>query len=258
MAYNTVAEIPGTDLKDQVVMVGGHLDSWHSGTGATDNAVGAVAAMEAVRIIQSLNLHPRRTIRVALWTGEEQGIFGSSNYVKQHFGYDPDARSNAQRFRRVDDASVPPDVENPAATQAAMRPARRILKQPDYEKLSVYFNLDNGSGKIRGVYAQSNPAAIPLFKQWLAYFADLGATTVTVANTGSTDHVSFDQIGLPGFQFIQDQLEYSSRTHHSNQDVYDRLQPDDVKQASTILAGFLWKAAQMDERFPRKPLDARP
>jgi len=254
MAYNTIAEIPGTDLKDQIVMVGAHLDSWHSGTGATDNAIGAAAAMEAVRIIKALDLKPRRTIRVALWTGEEQGLYGSSAYVKRHFGHDPDAeaRRAAERARRIAEAEQGSDVGR--ATEPTTAPiVRQVFKGPDYEKFSVYFNLDNGTGKIRGIYAQSNPAAVPIFKQWLAYFDDLGADTVTLSNTGSTDHVSFDQIGLPGFQFIQDQIEYSSRTHHSNMDVYDRLQADDVKQASTIMAGFVWWAANMDERFPRKP-----
>ena len=250
MAYNTIAEIPGTDpeLKDQIVMIGAHLDSWHSGTGATDNGVGSACAMEAVRIIKASGLQPRRTIRISLWTGEEQGLLGSAAYVKKHFGHDPD---RASRFQR-------PQVNDPAAGQSAdasaptTRPARRIIKEKDYDKLSVYFNLDNGTGKIRGVYAQGNEAAVPIFKNWLAYFRDLGATTVTLSNTGGTDHQSFDGIDLPGFQFIQDPIEYNSRTHHSNYDVYDRLQADDVKQASTIMATFVYKAAMMDERFPRK------
>jgi hypothetical protein len=262
MAYNTIAEIPGSDpqLKNQIVMVGAHLDSWHSGSGATDNAVGCAAAMEALRIINALDLHPRRTIRVALWTGEEQGIFGSSAYVKQHFGYDPQrerdrAAGITPRPIRSDDPSTPESSDNNPATEPATRGAagRNVVKLPDYEKLSVYFNLDNGTGKIRGVYAQGNEAAIPVFRNWLAPFSDLGANTVTIANTGSTDHISFDQVGLPGFQFIQDPIEYMSRTHHTNQDVYDRAQAADLKQASTILAAFLWDAAQMDERFPRKP-----
>jgi len=238
MAYNTIAEIPGTDptLKDQIVMVGAHLDSWHSGTGATDNGVGSAAAMEAIRIIRALNLKPRRTIRVALWTGEEQGLFGSEAYVKKHFGYDAD----------------PP---RRGTTNPTTRRARKITKEADYENLSAYFNLDNGTGKIRGIYAQGNELAVPIFKYWLAPFVDLGATTVSIANTGSTDHVSFDAIGLPGFQFIQDPIEYGSRTHHSNEDVYDRAQAEDLKQASTIMAAFLWNAAQMDAKFPRKALD---
>jgi hypothetical protein len=230
--FNTIAEIPGSDLKDQIVMVGGHLDSWHSGTGATDNAVGAACAMEAARIIQALHLHPRRTIRVGLWTGEEEGLLGSSAYVKEHFG------------------SLPDDA--PPASQPVTRPYALVKTKPEYEKLSVYFNLDNGTGKIRGIYAQSSPAAAALFRGWLQPFADLDAATVTLANTGSTDHISFDRIGLPGFQFIQDPIEYFPRTHHSNADVFDRIQIDDMKQASTIMAAFLWDAANMDQRFPRK------
>jgi Zn-dependent M28 family amino/carboxypeptidase len=253
-SYNTIAEIPGTDLKDQIVMVGAHLDSWHSGTGATDNAVGSAAAMEAVRIIQSLNLHPRRTIRVALWTGEEEGLLGSAAYVKKHLGYDPQSGARRERLRRA--AATETSDANPTTEPAPVEPARKIVKEADYENLSVYFNLDNGTGKIRGIYAQGNDAAVPIFKDWMAYFRDLGATTVSSSNTGSTDHVSFDSIGLPGFQFIQDPIEYNSRTHHSNEDVYDRIQADDMKQASTIMAAFVWKAANMDDRFPRKSLDA--
>ncbi|MGH7176343.1 MAG: M20/M25/M40 family metallo-hydrolase, partial [Tepidisphaeraceae bacterium] len=251
MAYNTVAEIPGTDLKDEIVMVGAHLDSWHSGTGATDNGAGAAAAMEAVRIIKALNLKPRRTIRVGLWTGEEQGLLGSAAYVKKHFGHDPDARTRNRRQEVAD----PANPENAPANQPTTRPARRIVKEADFERFSVYFNLDNGTGKIRGIYAQSNDAALPIFREWLIPFADLGATTVTISNTGGTDHQSFDGIGLPGFQFIQDPIEYNSRTHHSNEDVYDRIQPEDMKQAGTIMAAFLWNAANMEERFPRKLTD---
>jgi hypothetical protein len=266
MAYNTIAEIPGTDLKDQIVMIGAHLDSWHSGTGATDNAAGAASAMEAVRIINALGLKPRRTIRVALWTGEEQGLFGSAAYVKKHFGHDPDAETRrAQRRAAALEAADPASPADPASASASSSPApapatqpvlpRRIVKEKDYEKLSVYFNLDNGTGKIRGIYAQNNSAAVPIFTEWLKPFHDIGANTVTISNTGSTDHASFDSVGLPGFQFIQDQIEYNSRTHHSNYDVYDRIQAEDMKQASTIMAAFVWNAANMDDRFPRKPLD---
>ncbi len=253
-AYNTIAEIPGTDLKDQIVMVGAHLDSWHSGTGATDNGVGSAAAMEAVRIIKALNLKPRRTIRVALWTGEEQGIYGSEAYVKEHFGHDPGAAARREAARARREAE---QANNPTTAEAAppsTQPSMEVVKGPDYDKLSVYFNLDNGTGKIRGIYAQNNREAASIFREWLKPFADLGARTVTLSNTGSTDHISFDQIGLPGFQFIQDPIEYNTRTHHSNEDVYDRIQADDMKQASTILAAFVWNAANMDERFPRKPL----
>jgi len=238
MAYNTVAEIPGTDpkLKDEVVMLGGHIDSWHAGTGATDNAAGVAVAMEAARIIQASGLKPRRTIRVALWSGEEQGLFGSSNYVKQHFG----------------------EVKGGGDMMQAMMgggPAKpEITKKPEYEKFSAYYNLDNGTGKIRGVYMQGNSAAAPIFKTWLEPFNAMGATTITLSNTGGTDHQSFDRINLPGFQFIQDEIEYDARTHHSNQDVFDRIQADDMKQAATIMAAFVYQTAMMDEKIPRKEM----
>jgi hypothetical protein len=233
MAYNTVAEIPGTDLKDEVVMLGGHMDSWHAGTGATDNGAGVAVAMEAVRILQALNLKPRRTIRVALWSGEEQGLLGSRAYVAKHLG---------------GMITPPTHAAGPAPT-----PSPSLVTKPDYEKFSVYFNLDNGTGKIRGVYLQGNEAVRPLFRQWLAPFRDLGAATLSISNTGGTDHLSFDGIGLPGFQFIQDEIEYDTRTHHSNQDVFDRIQADDMKQAATIMAAFIYNAASRDEKLPRKP-----
>jgi hypothetical protein len=251
-AYNTIAEIPGSDadLKDQIVMIGGHMDSWQAGTGATDNGAGVVAAMEAVRILKALDLKPRRTIRIALWTGEEQGLLGSRAYVTKHFGSNP----NGGGFGRGGGRGRGRGGANGQTSQPASRPALRIIKGEEYEKLSCYFNLDNGTGKIRGIYLQNNEAAFPYFRRWLAPFADLGASTVTSNNTGSTDHVSFDSIGLPAFQFIQDPIEYFSRTHHSSADVFDRIQADDLKQASTIMAAFLYQAAQMDERFPRKPM----
>ncbi|MDQ1729071.1 MAG: carboxypeptidase [Pyrinomonadaceae bacterium] len=234
MAYNTIAEIPGSDLKDEVVMLGGHLDSWHAGTGATDNGAGVAVGMEAVRILQALNLKPRRTIRIALWTGEEQGLLGSRAYVAEHFG----------------------KLEPPAATGGtpANAGASVLVTKPEYEKFDSYFNLDNGTGKIRGVYLQGNESVRSLFRQWLARFRDLGAATLSIANTGGTDHLSFDAIGLPGFQFIQDEIEYDSRTHHSNQDVFDRIQSDDLKQAATIMAAFIYGAAMRDEKVPRKVL----
>lgn len=237
MAYNTIAEIPGTDpkLKDEIVMLGGHMDSWHSGTGATDNGAGVAVAMEAARIIQSLGLKPRRTIRVGLWSGEEQGLFGSRAYVSDHFGVKGDA------FRLMLAEMIGRKVEQP-----------KLVKKPDYEKLSAYYNLDNGTGKIRGVYMQGNSGVAPIFKTWLEPFKDLGATTLTLSNTSGTDHLSFDAIGLPGFQFIQDEIEYDSRTHHSNQDVFDRIQADDMKQAATIMAAFVYQTAMMDEKMPRK------
>jgi carboxypeptidase Q len=228
MGYNTIAEIPGNDLKDEVVMLGGHMDSWHSGTGATDNAAGVAVAMEAVRIIKSLDLKPRRTIRIALWSGEEQGLLGSRAYVTQHFG------------------KAPPSFGGAASTEKPAGPT------PEFEKFFAYYNLDNGTGKIRGVYLQGNEAVRPIFRKWLAPFRDMGASTLSSANTGSTDHVSFDGIGLPGFQFIQDPVEYMSRTHHSNQDLYDRIQPDDMKQASVIMAAFVYQSATIDQKMPRK------
>ena len=236
MGYNTVAEIPGTDpnLKDEVVMLGGHLDSWHAGTGATDNAAGCAVAMEAARIILASGLKPRRTIRVALWSGEEQGLNGSEAYVTQHFG---EMKGGGDRFSRM----LGTATEKP-----------ELVKKADYEKLSAYYNLDNGTGRIRGVYMQSNPAVAPIFTAWLEPFKDMNATTLTLANTGGTDHLSFDAIGIPGFQFIQDQVEYNTRTHHSNQDNYDRIQADDMKQASTIMAAFVYQTAMMDEKIPRK------
>jgi hypothetical protein len=236
MGYNTVAEIPGTDptLKEELVMLGGHLDSWHAGTGATDNAAGCAVAMEAARILIATGLKPRRTIRVALWSGEEQGLNGSRQYVKQQFG----EMKNARPFG-------PPDPNAPKP---------ELVKTSNYDKLSAYYNLDNGTGKIRGVYMQGNTMVKPYFEAWLAPFADLGASTLTILNTGGTDHLAFDAIGLPGFQFIQDEIEYDTRTHHSNQDNYDRIQADDLKQAATIMAAFVYQTAMMDEKIPRKTM----
>jgi carboxypeptidase Q len=219
--YNVVAEIPGTDkkLKDEVVMLGGHLDSWHSATGATDNAAGCTVMMEAIRILKTLGIKPRRTIRIALWSGEEEGLLGSRGYVKKTFA-------------------------DPATMQLL----------PAHEKFAGYFNIDNGTGKIRGIYLQGNEACRPIFTQWLQPFRDLGATTVTISNTGGTDHQSFDAVGLPAFQFIQDEIEYSTRTHHTNMDSYEHLREDDLKQIATIVAAFVYNTAQRDEKLPRKPL----
>jgi hypothetical protein len=215
--FNVIAEIPGTDptLKDEVVMLGAHLDSWQSSTGATDNAAGSAAMMEVMRIMKQLGLKPKRTIRLALWSGEEQGLYGSNGYVKNTFG------------------------------QAG------TLK-PAHEKFQCYFNIDNGTGKIRGIYAQGNTAAAPIFREWMAPFKNIGASIVTLENTGGTDHLSFDRIGLPGFQFVQDPIEYDTRTHHTNMDSYDHLIGDDLKQISTIVASFVYNAAMMEGKFPRK------
>jgi hypothetical protein len=237
MAYNTIAEIPGSDKADEIVMVGGHMDSWHSGTGATDNGAGVAASMEAVRIIQALGLKPRRTIRIGLWSGEEQALFGSRAYVAQHFGKAVGDSKDASFLRMIGGGMAP-----------------KIARGAEYDKLSGYYNLDNGTGKIRGVYLQGNESVRPIFREWLQPFRDLGASTLTASNTGGTDHLSFEEIGLPGFQFIQDDIEYDSRTHHSNQDVFDRIQGDDLKQAATIMAAFLYNTAMRDEKLPRKKM----
>jgi len=238
--YDTVAEIPGTDpeLKDQVVMVGGHLDSWISGTGATDNGAGTVVAMEVMRILKALDVHPRRTIRVALWTGEEQGLFGSQGYAKIHFGSAPETTD-------------PEQLKLPSFMRA---PGGALELKPEQKLISAYFNIDNGSGKVRGIYLQQNLAVKPIFEQWMAPLKDLGVTTITAQNTGGTDHLSFDAVGIPGFQFIQDELDYETRTHHSNMDTYEHLQPADLKQAATVEAIFVYNAAMRDQMLPRKPL----
>lgn len=219
--YDVVAEIPGTDkkLKDQVVMVGGHLDSWHAATGATDNAAGSAVMMEVMRILKAIDFKPKRTIRIALWSSEEQGLFGSRGYVLNHFG-DP----------------------------------KTMELKPEQAKISAYYNLDNGTGKVRGIYLQGDSAAGPVFKPWFEPFKDLGAGTITIRNTGGTDHQSFDAVGIPGFQFIQDPMDYGTRTHHSNQDTYDRLSEDDLKQAATIIASFVYNTSQRQEMIPRKEL----
>jgi len=238
--FDTIAEIPGADpkLKDEVVMVGGHLDSWASGTGATDNGAGTVVAMEVMRILNALQVKPRRTIRIGLWTGEEQGEFGSAGYVKQHFGFVPLS-------------TAPDQLKLP---EWRRKPAGPIQLKPDQEKISGYFNVDNGSGKILGVYLQENAAVKPIFAQWMEPLKDLSVTTLTMRETGGTDHESFDEVGIPGFQFIQDGLDYGSRTHHSNMDVYERLQPGDLAQAATVEAIFVYNTAMRDQMLPRKPL----
>lgn len=219
--YNVVAEIPGTDknLKNEVVMIGAHLDSWHAATGATDNAAGCAVMMEVMRIIKVLNLSPKRTIRIALWSGEEQGILGSKGYVKNHFA-DPET----------------------------------MTLKPEHKLLSAYYNLDNGGGKIRGIYLQGNDALRPIFESWLVPFYDMGATTVTARNTGGTDHLPFEEVGLPGFQFIQDEMDYDNKTHHTNMDTYDRIQKADLMQCSAVIATFVYHTAMRDEMLTRKVL----
>jgi Zn-dependent M28 family amino/carboxypeptidase len=241
MAYNTVAEIPGTDKKAEIVLLGAHLDSWHTGTGATDNAAGSAVCMEALRILKALDVKPRRTIRIGLWTGEEQGLLGSHAYVAEHFGSRPEPS--------------PEERDMPSRLRGVTGP---LTLKPDHRRLSVYFNLDNGTGKVRGIYLQQNAAAHPIFEAWLKPFADLGATTLSMRNTRGTDHLSFEDVGLPGFQFIQDRGDYQTRTHHTNWDVYDRIQREDMLQASVIMAGFAYNAAMRDAMFPRKAMPKDP
>lgn len=238
--YDTIAEIPGTDpqLKDEVVMVGGHLDSWIAGTGATDNGAGAIAAMEAMRILNELHVKPRRTIRIALWSGEEEGIFGSAGYVANHFA----------TFHY---SGAKEDEEVPLFLQTMTAPP--TLK-PEGAKLDAYFNLDNGTGKLLGIYTEGNVGIGPIFQQWMEPLKDLGMTTVSARNTGSTDHVPFQMAGLPGFQFIQDPRDYDSRTHHSNLDTYDHLSEPDLKQEAVVEAIFLYNAAMRDAMLPRPEL----
>jgi len=214
-------------------------DSWHAGTGATDNGAGTIIMMEAVRILKALDIHPRRTIRIGLWSGEEQGLLGSQFYVEHHFGSRPPMDDPAMK-------GMPTLIR---------REAGDVTLKPEQARVSAYFNVDNGSGKIRGVYMQDNAAVEPIFKAWMEPFKDLGMTTLTMRNTGGTDHLSFDAVGIPGFQFIQDPLEYETRTHHSNMDVYDRLQPDDLKQAAVIVASFVYDAAMREQMLPRKPVE---
>lgn len=223
--YNVIAEIPGTDpdLKDEIVMLGAHFDSWHAATGATDNAAGSAVMLEAMRILKETGVEPRRTIRVALWDGEEQGLHGSREYVSDHF-----------------------------AEQVSENGETVLHKKDDYDNFSAYFNLDNGTGQIRGIFLQENEPLRPLSRSWLQPFADWDATTVTYGNTGSTDHVSFDRVGLPGFQFIQDPIEYFTMTHHSNQDYYERLVPEDMKRNAVIVATFVYHTAMLDQVLPRK------
>src|SRR5580658_7413595 len=239
MQYDTIAEIPGTDKKDEVVMLGAHLDSWHAGTGATDNGAGTIVMMEAMRILKALDIKPRRTIRIGLWSGEEEGLLGSQGYVEQHFGSRP--------------PSDDPNMKGMPTLQR--REAGAITAKPEQAKVSAYFNIDNGTGKVRGIYLQENEAVAPIFEQWMRPFKDLGMTTLSMRNTGGTDHLSFDAVGIPGFQFIQDPIEYETRTHHSNMDVYDRLQPEDLKQISVIVASFVYDAAMRDQMLPRKPIE---
>jgi len=218
-SFNIIAEIPGTDKPDETVMLGAHFDSWDAGTGATDNAAGSAVMMEAMRILKNSGLKMRRTVRLALWTGEEEGLLGSRAYVKEHF-----------------------------AEREKMR-----LKE-EHARLSAYYNLDNGTGKIRGIYMQGNEELRPIFEKWMQPFKGLGMTTLSIRSVGGTDHLSFDEVGLPGFQFIQDPIDYDPRTHHTNMDVLERIQEGDLKQAAVIIASFVYLTANADQELPRKPL----
>lgn len=236
-AYNVIAELPGTDLKDQVVMAGAHFDSWHAGTGATDNGASCAVVMEALRLLKAVGVKPRRTIRIALWNSEEQGLNGSRAYVCEHFA-----------------CWRPKDKAEEGLPEYLQQGGRELVLKKDFEKLAAYFNIDFGSGAIRGIYTQENLAVKPIFSAWLATVEDLGAKHVSVRSVGGTDHLSFDRVGLPGFQFIQDGLDYMSRTHHTHLDVYDRLQREDLVKNSIILATFLYHAAMREAPLPRKPL----
>src|ERR1700722_13946193 len=218
-SFNITGAIPGTDKADEVVMLGGHFDSWQAGTGATDNGAGSAVMLEAIRILKASGLKMRRTVRVALWTGEEEGLLGSRAYGKEYFGV----------------------------------PETRKLT-PEHAKLDAYYNIDNGTGKIRGVYLQGNEAVAPIFKEWMEPFRNLGMTTLSIRNTGGTDHLSFNSVGLPGFQFIQDPMDYDARTHHSNMDLYERVQEADMKQMAVIVASFVYMTANRPDMIPRKPL----
>lgn len=243
MAYNTIAEIPGDGGDPELVMVGAHLDSWHGGTGAVDNGAGSAVIMEAMRILAAIGVKPNRTIRIALWSGEEQGLLGSRAYVAEHFASRPEPADPKIR-------ELPEFLRFEKTWPISLR--------PDHKRLSVYFNIDNGSGKIRGIYAEQNSAAKPIFQSWFGPFRDLGVKIETLRQTGGTDHMSFDAVGLPGFQFVQDRLDYRSRLHHSNIDAYDHIRPEDLKQASVILASFLFHAATREQMIPRKPMPTEP
>jgi hypothetical protein len=242
-AYNIIADIPGTDPRAGYVMAGAHLDSWVAGDGAADNAAGSAVVMEAARILSRLGVKPKRTIRFALWSGEEQALLGSMAYVERHFATRAPVTDPVQR--RI----------NPYYTWRNRWP---INLQPGHRELAAYFNIDNGSGKIRGIYAEGNVAAVPIFRDWLSPFVSMGASTVSIQRTGGTDHVFMQAVGLPGYQFIQDPLDYESRVHHSNIDTYDHLKAEDMRQASVILATFLLNAANRTEPLPRMPVPTQP
>ena len=238
-AVNVLAEIPGSDKKDELVIVGAHLDSWHGGTGATDNAAGVAVAMEAMRLLKVIGFKPRRTISIGLWGGEEQGLLGSKAYVEKWLASRPE----------------PVDLkEKDLPSFLRKSPVAPLALKPRHGKVSVYFNLDEGSGKIRGIFTEGNAAVKPVFDAWLLPFHDMGAATVSLRKVQGSDHQSFDSVGVPGFHFMQDELDYETRTHHTNLDVFDKVQKGDLMQASIIMASFIAHAANRDEMLPRKPL----
>jgi carboxypeptidase Q len=241
--YNVVAEIPGTDKKDEIVMLGGHIDSWTGGTGAVDDASGCAVTMEAMRILKVLGVKPRRTIRAALWTGEEEGLYGSRGYVARHFG-----DSDQDSLKKLDLETLVAMWRNPLAS------SQKLLAKPEYNKVSGYFNYDNGSGRIRGIYIQENYGVRPIFEEWMKPLRDLGMTTIALQSTEGTDHLPFDWIGIPGFQFIQDPLDYFPQLHHTSQDVYDHCVPEDLIQSAVVMASFVYHTAMRDQMLPRKPL----
>jgi carboxypeptidase Q len=237
--FNVVGEIRGTDKADEVVMLGAHFDSWHAATGATDNGAGSAAMLEAMRILKQSGVTLRRTVRIGLWTGEEQGLIGSRQYVAAHFGKCKDA---------------PPPPGQRGGGRGGCQSGYAFT--PEQAKFAGYFNIDNGTGAIRGVYLQQNESVAPIFREWMEPFRSIGMTSLTIRNTGGTDHQSFDAVDLPGFQFIQDEVEYDTVTHHTNQDAYERLQPEDMRKNATIAAGFAYLAANRDDKLPRKPMPA--
>jgi len=242
--YNIVGEIPGSDKADEIVVIGAHFDTWHAATGAADDGNGSAAMMEAMRILKTTGVRLRRTVRIALWGAEEQGLVGSYEYVSAHY------------VKRPVPASGPPGPGGQRGAVGSGAPQPPLDLRPEHAKFSVYFNIDNGTGALRGIYTQGNEAVVPIFRQWIEPFRSLGMTTVTTRNTGGTDHQSFDRVGLPAFQFVQDPVEYGTITHHTNMDAYERLQPQDNIQMATVVAGFAYLAANRDELMPRKPLAA--
>lgn len=242
-SYNTIAEIPGSDRNPDIVMIGAHLDSWHASTGGVDNAAGVAVTMEAMRILKTLAIKPKRTIRIGLWSGEEQGLYGSRAYVEQHLATRPKPTDPAER-------DLTPWYWS--------SPGWPITPRPDYDRFSVYFNVDNGSGRFRGIYTEGNVAVKSLFSDWFSPLSDLSEGTINTNATGGTDHESFDNVGLPGFQFVQDPLDYMPRLHHTHVDSFDHVLADDMRQAAVVVATFAYEAAMADSRVPRKPMPTAP